>query len=154
MSIEAQIELFQAVKAHNLGLETTRPITSGLDLDVLDRRMEAAQRLLEWLSQALELHPAVFPAVRTPPPSSAPADPHQTPPSALDSPKTSRQWSAIPNNLMQITKLFSLIQVQSTKHTLASRWGYGPQDVKTPNLYTFNCWFVLVFTTVRLCRCK
>jgi hypothetical protein len=88
---DAQVSLFQAVKAHTLDLEKSRGITSGADLEILDRRIEDARRLLEWLSPAPEPHHAAFPAAQTPPPSSFPTDPNQIEPSAPDSPKTSRE---------------------------------------------------------------
>jgi hypothetical protein len=91
MTRETQRQLYQAVNEHKFDLEVTRSITSGHDLEVLDRRIEAARLLLEWLSTALELGPAACPAVQTPPPSSAPADRDQIPPLAPDPPKTSRQ---------------------------------------------------------------
>jgi hypothetical protein len=67
MAIEAQSELFQAVKAHTLDLEITRGVV-GLGREILDRRIEAARQLSEWLSQALEPQPAASPAAQTPPP--------------------------------------------------------------------------------------
>jgi hypothetical protein len=88
---ETQQRLYQVLKAHKFDLETTRGVTSGPDLEVLDRRIEAARRLLEWLAQALELEPAASLTVQTPPPSTSPVDQDQTPPSAPDSPKTSRR---------------------------------------------------------------
>jgi hypothetical protein len=89
MTREAQRQLYQALKAHTSELETARGVTSGPDLEVLDRRIEAARLLLEWISQALEPQPPPFLAVQTPPPSSSPADQHQIPSSAPDPPKTS-----------------------------------------------------------------
>jgi hypothetical protein len=91
MAGEAQSALYQALKAHTSELEITRGAVSGLDVEVLDRRVEAAQRLLEWLSQALEPQPPAFPTAQTPPPSSSPADRDQIPPSAPDPPVPSRQ---------------------------------------------------------------
>jgi hypothetical protein len=91
MTREARRQLYQALKAHKLELEIIRGVESGPDLEVLDRRIEAARLLLEWLSQALELEPPASPEVQTPPPSSSPADQDQTPPSAPDPPKTSRR---------------------------------------------------------------
>ena len=88
---ETQHQLYQVLKAHKFELEITRGVTSGPDQEVLDRRIEAARLLLEWLSQALEPDPPSFPAAQTPPPSSSPADRDQIPPSAPDPPKTSRQ---------------------------------------------------------------
>jgi hypothetical protein len=67
MATEAQVELHQALEAHKLDLEITRGV-SALDQESLDRRIEATQRLLEWLSQALRLQPAAFPAAQTPSP--------------------------------------------------------------------------------------
>jgi hypothetical protein len=54
MTRETQHELYQALEAHTSELEITRGAASGPDLEVLDRRIEAARLLLEWLSQALE----------------------------------------------------------------------------------------------------
>jgi hypothetical protein len=64
MTRKTQRQLYQALNAHISDLEITRSFTSGPDLEVLDRRIEAAQQLLEWIEQALE-RPA-FPAVQTP----------------------------------------------------------------------------------------
>jgi hypothetical protein len=50
----ARGELYQAVNSHMFDLEIKRSVASGLELQILDRRLEAAQRLLKWLSQALE----------------------------------------------------------------------------------------------------
>jgi hypothetical protein len=91
MTRETQRQLFQALTAHKFDLEITRGVTSASDLEVLDRRIEAARLLLEWLSTTLELGPAAHSAVQTPPPSSAPADRDQIPPLAPDPPKNSRQ---------------------------------------------------------------
>jgi hypothetical protein len=88
---EARGQLYQALRAHASELEIERGVTSGPDLEVLDRRIEAARLLLEWIWRALELEPPASPEVQTPPPSSSPADPDQTPPSAPDPPKTSRR---------------------------------------------------------------
>jgi hypothetical protein len=88
---EARRQLYQALRAHSSELEIERGVTSGPDLEVLDRRIEAARLLLEWISRALELDPPASPAFQTPSPSSAPADRDQTPPSAPDPPKTSRR---------------------------------------------------------------
>jgi hypothetical protein len=79
---EARRQLYQALEAHKFDLEITRGVTSSPNLEILDRRIEAARLLLEWLSQALEPHPAASPAVQTQPPSSAPADQDQIPPCA------------------------------------------------------------------------
>jgi hypothetical protein len=91
MTRETQRQLYQALKTHKLDLEITRPITSDLDLEVLDRRIEAARLLLEWLSRTLGPDPPSFPTAQTPPSSTAQADQRQTPPSAPDSPKTPRR---------------------------------------------------------------
>jgi hypothetical protein len=82
MATEAQVELYRAVKAHTSGLEITRDVVEGLDREALDRRIEAARQLSEWIARALELDPPASPEVQTPPPSSAPADQGQTAPSA------------------------------------------------------------------------
>jgi hypothetical protein len=84
---DARRQLYQALKAHKFDLEITRSVTSGLDLEVLDRRIEAVQLLLEWLSQALEPPPEASPAAQTPPPSRVQAGQDQTPPSAPDPPE-------------------------------------------------------------------
>ncbi len=68
MTRETQRQLYQAVKAHIFELEITRGVGEGLDREALDRRIEAARQLSEWLSQVLELQPAAFPAAQTPPP--------------------------------------------------------------------------------------
>jgi hypothetical protein len=91
MTRETQRQLYQALKVHTSELEITRGATLGLDLEALDRRIEAAQGLLEWLSQALEPQPPAFPAVQAPPPSRSPADRDQIPPLAPDPPKPPRQ---------------------------------------------------------------
>jgi hypothetical protein len=46
---ETRRQLYQALEAHKLDLEITRSLTSGPDLEVLDRQIEAARLLLEWL---------------------------------------------------------------------------------------------------------
>jgi hypothetical protein len=97
MTREAQHQLYQALNAHKIELEIIRGGASGPDLEALDRRIEAARLLLEWISPALEPDPPASPEVQTPPPSSAPADPDQIPPP--DSPKTSRRWSAFGRNI-------------------------------------------------------
>ena len=86
-----RLQLYQALRTHASELEIERSITSGPDRDVLDRRIEAARLLLEWIWRALELEPLASPAVQTPPPSSSPTDPDQTPSFAPDLPKTSRR---------------------------------------------------------------
>ena len=83
-------QLYQALEAHRFGLEIRRSVACGLDRKILDRRVEAAQRLLEWLSQALELANPAAPAVQKPPLSSTLTDQNQTPVSTRDPPKTSR----------------------------------------------------------------
>jgi hypothetical protein len=72
--LKMPVNLFQAVKAHSLDLESSRGITSGADLEVLDRRIEAARQLSEWIARALELDPLASPATQTPPSSTSPAD--------------------------------------------------------------------------------
>ena len=66
MSVEAKLRLFQAIKAHTSKLEIERDNATGLNREVLDGRTEAARQLLEWLEQAREPEPSVFPAAQTP----------------------------------------------------------------------------------------
>jgi hypothetical protein len=54
---EAQVELYQVLKAHKLELLEDRRGVSARDEETLDRRIEAVQRLLEWLEQELEIEP-------------------------------------------------------------------------------------------------
>jgi hypothetical protein len=54
MVTEAQYKLFEALKAHRLQLETERDGASKHNQAGLDRRIEAARKLLEWLSTVLE----------------------------------------------------------------------------------------------------
>jgi hypothetical protein len=61
---ERRHQLYQALEAHKFDLEITRGF-SARDPEVLDRRIEAVQLLLESLSQALELEPPDSPAVQT-----------------------------------------------------------------------------------------
>jgi hypothetical protein len=50
---DAERDLHQALKAHKFDLEITRGIALPPHLEVLlDRRIEAAELLLEWLEQA------------------------------------------------------------------------------------------------------
>ena len=56
MTRETQRQLYRVLNAHTSDLEIARGVTSGPDLDVLDRRIEAARLLLEWIWQALEPH--------------------------------------------------------------------------------------------------
>jgi hypothetical protein len=79
ITTDEPVNLFQAVKAHSLDLESSRGITPGAD-QVLDGRIEDVRRLLEWLSPAPEPRQAAFPAARTPQPSSFPTDQDQIPP--------------------------------------------------------------------------
>jgi hypothetical protein len=58
MATDAQVQLFRALKAHASELEIERAVASERDLEALDRRIEAARLLLEWLSKALESEPA------------------------------------------------------------------------------------------------
>jgi hypothetical protein len=55
---ESKRKLFQGLEAHTFDLEITRGVTSGSNQETLNRRIEAAQLLLEWLSQDFELEPA------------------------------------------------------------------------------------------------
>jgi hypothetical protein len=54
MAIEAQRQLFAALKAHIAQLEAERDRSSGDNQAVLDHRLEAAARATEWLSTRLE----------------------------------------------------------------------------------------------------
>jgi hypothetical protein len=51
---EAQYKLFEALKAHVADLEAERDRAFGQNQAVIDRRLEAAARVLEWLSTTLE----------------------------------------------------------------------------------------------------
>jgi hypothetical protein len=53
---EAQVELYHALEAHKFDLELTRGV-SAVDQEILDRRIAAVKRLLEWLKQELEIEP-------------------------------------------------------------------------------------------------
>jgi hypothetical protein len=64
MATDAQHRLFEALKAHTLQLETERDAAPEHTQAVLDQRLEAARRLLEWLSTTLE---PPLPATQTPP---------------------------------------------------------------------------------------
>jgi hypothetical protein len=64
MATDAKAQLFQALKAHTSELEIERDAASDRDLDTLDRRIGAAQLLLEWLSKALEPKPAASPRLK------------------------------------------------------------------------------------------
>jgi hypothetical protein len=59
---ERQFELCQALKAHKFELDNVRGV-SAFDQEILDRRIEAVQQLLEYFSPALEPVPAAFPEV-------------------------------------------------------------------------------------------
>jgi hypothetical protein len=61
MTKEAQHQLYEALKAHKFDLEITRGAASGPDHEALDRRIEAARLLLEWIARALELEPPASP---------------------------------------------------------------------------------------------
>jgi hypothetical protein len=50
---EAHRQLYEALKAHKSELEIIRGVVSGPDLEILDRRIEAARLLLEWIARAL-----------------------------------------------------------------------------------------------------
>jgi hypothetical protein len=54
----AQRQLYQALKTQKFELELTRGLASGPDREAVDRRIEAARVLLDWLSEALEPQPA------------------------------------------------------------------------------------------------
>jgi hypothetical protein len=58
VSEQVRRQLYEAVAAHKADLEITRGF-AGLELEVLDRRIENTRRLLEWLDQAHELPPEV-----------------------------------------------------------------------------------------------
>jgi hypothetical protein len=51
---ETDPSLFEALKAHTINLETERDSATGPRREVLEQRLEAAKRLLEWLSTTLE----------------------------------------------------------------------------------------------------
>jgi hypothetical protein len=61
MTTVAQRQLYEALNAHASYLEITRRFTSGRDLEALDRRIEAARLLLEWLARVLGLEPPASP---------------------------------------------------------------------------------------------
>jgi hypothetical protein len=50
MAVEAQSKLFEALKAQIAKLETERDRALGHNQAVLDQRLEAAVKVLEWLS--------------------------------------------------------------------------------------------------------
>jgi hypothetical protein len=77
MATDAQIELFRALRAHTAELEIERDSASGHVLEALDRRVEAARLLLDWVSKALGPGPAGFPT-QTPSPSEPQAEPGQS----------------------------------------------------------------------------
>jgi len=53
MATDAQLRLFEAVKAHTYELESKNG-ASGIECLVLDQRLKAARQTLEWPSAALE----------------------------------------------------------------------------------------------------
>jgi hypothetical protein len=55
----AQRQLYQALKTQKFELELTRDLLAGPVRDAVDRRIEAARILLDWLSETLEPQPAV-----------------------------------------------------------------------------------------------
>jgi hypothetical protein len=57
-SEKARRQLYEAVAAHKADLEITRGF-AGLEIEELNRRIEASQQLLEWLEKAHELPPKV-----------------------------------------------------------------------------------------------
>jgi hypothetical protein len=65
---EAEVKLYDALRAHKFDLEITQCVWA-LDQEIMDRRIEAAQQLLEWIEQEFEIEPQASPAVQTPPPS-------------------------------------------------------------------------------------
>jgi hypothetical protein len=54
----AQRQLYQALKTQKFELELTRGLASVPDREAVDRRIEAARVLLDWLSEILEPQPA------------------------------------------------------------------------------------------------
>jgi hypothetical protein len=54
MATETDTSLLEALKAYTTTLETERDGATGPRQAVLDQRLEAARRLLEWLSTTLE----------------------------------------------------------------------------------------------------
>jgi hypothetical protein len=50
---QAQHEFYWVLGAYKSGLELTRGLASGPNLDALDRRIEAVQLLLEWIAREL-----------------------------------------------------------------------------------------------------
>jgi hypothetical protein len=55
MAKESQYRLLEALKDHIASLEAERGRASGQTQGVLDRRLEAATSVLDWLSTRLEL---------------------------------------------------------------------------------------------------
>jgi hypothetical protein len=53
-------QLYQALRAHKSDLEITECVRA-LDQEIMDRRIEAAQQLLEWLEQELQIDPKASP---------------------------------------------------------------------------------------------
>jgi hypothetical protein len=58
---EAEVKLYEALKAHKFDLEITQCVWA-LDQEIMDRRIEAAQQLLEWLEQELQIESTSAPA--------------------------------------------------------------------------------------------
>ena len=56
MATEAEVKLYEALKAHKFDLEITQGVWA-LDREIMDRRIEAAQQLLEWLERELQIGP-------------------------------------------------------------------------------------------------
>jgi hypothetical protein len=50
----AQRQLYQALKTQKFELQLTRGLAWGPDREAVDRRIEAARVLLDWLSEILE----------------------------------------------------------------------------------------------------
>jgi hypothetical protein len=63
VATEAQVKLYEAVKAHKFDLEITEGVWA-LDQEIMDRRIEAARQLLEWIEQELEIEPQAPPSNR------------------------------------------------------------------------------------------
>jgi hypothetical protein len=56
MVVEAQSKLFEALKAHIAKLEDERDRALGRNQAILDQRLEAAAKVLEWLSTVNPSH--------------------------------------------------------------------------------------------------
>jgi hypothetical protein len=89
MEVNNADDLYDALKTHKSALEIIRDGAAAPYQEVLDSRIAAVQRLLEWLSQALEPQPPASPATQTPQSSDSQADQRQTLPSAPGPPQNS-----------------------------------------------------------------